>query len=134
MNGLTLLAIVTWIGIEAIRRLVAPVEVLGKPMPVIAAVDLVVSVIAFMVLHGGDRENLNLRGAVMHVVGDMLGSVAAIAAALIILPTGWTPIDPLLSILVALLILRSGWDIVRRVSHILLKGSPESVDVAKLRA
>lgn len=134
VNGLTLLAIVAWIGVEAIRRLVAPVEVLGKPMLIVAALGLLVNLIAFMVLHRGDRQNLNLRGAVAHVVGDMLGSVAAIAAALVILTTGWTPIDPLLSILVALLILRSGWDIVRRSGHILLEGSPEAMDVTKLRA
>lgn len=134
VNGLTLLAIVAWIGIEAVRRLIAPVEVLPKPMLAIAVLGLLVNLVVFLMLHRGNRHNLNVRGAAAHVMGDLLGSVAAIAVALIILATGWTPIDPLLSILVALLILRSGWDIVRRSAHVLLEGSPEAIDVDRLRA
>ena len=83
-------------------------------MLVIAVVGLAVNIAAFFVLHGADRENLNIKGAMLHVAGDLLGSAAAIAAALVILWTGWTPIDPLLSVLVALLILRSAWFLVRQ--------------------
>ncbi|MDZ7768912.1 MAG: cation transporter [Woeseiaceae bacterium] len=82
-------------------------------------------------LHGGDRENLNMRGAALHVLGDLLGSVAAIAAALVILATGWLPIDPLLSVVVAMLVLRSAWMLVRRSSHILLEGTPDWLDVRR---
>ena len=82
INGGTLLAIAAWIAVEAARRLFAPVEVLGGTMLVIAILGLLVNLGAFAILHGGSRENLNIRGAVLHVMGDLLGSVAAIVAAI----------------------------------------------------
>ncbi|PRY68244.1 cation diffusion facilitator family transporter [Halomonas ventosae] len=133
VNGLTLIAIVVWIFIEAIRRLLSPVAVMGTPMLAIAALGLVVNVVVFAILHAGDRDNLNIRGAALHVLGDLLGSVAAIVAALVILATGWMPIDPLLSVLVALLILRSAWKLTRESGHILLEGAPDELDAATLR-
>jgi cobalt-zinc-cadmium efflux system protein len=134
VNGLTLVAIVGWIAIEAVRRLLAPVEVLGGLMLAVAVLGLLVNLAAFAILHGGDRANLNIRGAALHVLGDLLGSVAAILGALVILWTGWMPIDPLLSLLVALLILRSAWLLVRRAGHILLEGAPDWLEVGELRA
>jgi len=134
VNGLSLLAIAAWIAIEAAFRLLQPVEVLARPMLVIAALGLVVNLLAFWILHRGERGNLNLDGALAHVIGDLLGSVAAIAAALIILATGWTPADPLLSVLVAALILRTGLRISREAGHILLQGAPEEVDMSQLEA
>ena len=133
VNGLALIAIVGWIVIEAIRRLFEPVEVLGGLMLAIAALGLLVNLVAFAILRGGDRANLNLQGAVLHVLGDLLGSVAAIVAALVILWTGWTPIDPLLSLFVALLILRSAWLLLRRSAHILLEGAPDWLEIEELR-
>ena len=133
VNGLALIAIVGWIAIEAIRRLLAPIEVLGGLMLAIAAVGLLVNVAAFAILRGGDRENLNLQGAALHVLGDLLGSIAAIVAALVILGTGWTPIDPLLSVFVALLILRSAWLLLRKSAHILLEGAPDWLKIDELR-
>jgi cobalt-zinc-cadmium efflux system protein len=133
VNGLTLIAIVGWIAIEAVRRLLSPVEVEGGLMLVIAVLGLVVNIAAFVILHRGDRENLNIRGAALHVLGDLLGSVAAIAGAVIIMTTGWMPIDPLLSLLVVLLIARSAWTLVRKSGHILLEGAPEWLDVGDLR-
>jgi cobalt-zinc-cadmium efflux system protein len=133
VNGLTLIAIVGSIAIEAVRRLFAPIEVLGGLMLVIAGLGLLVNLAAFEILRRGDRENLNVRGAALHVLGDLLGSVAAIVAALVILWTGWTPIDPLLSLLVAGLILRSAWGLLRKSAHILLEGAPDWLDVAELR-
>lgn len=134
VNGVTLIAIVGWILIEAVRRLLAPLEVLGGMMLAVAVAGLMVNVVAFLVLHGGDRENLNIRGAALHVIGDLLGSLAAIVAAGVILWTGWTPIDPLLSVFVAVLIARSTWLLVRKSAHILLEGTPDWPDVARLRA
>ena len=128
VNGLSLLFIVGWILVEAVDRFLAPTEVLGKTMLVVAAAGLVVNLIAFAVLHGGDRDNLNIRGAAVHVAGDLLGSVAAIVAALVIIYTGWTPIDPILSVAVAMLILRSAWILVKRSAHVLLEGAPEWLD------
>jgi cobalt-zinc-cadmium efflux system protein len=133
VNGLTLIAIVVWILIEAIRRLLSPVEVVGTTMLVIAALGLVVNMVVFAILHFGDRDNLNIRGAALHVLGDLLGSVAAIVAAVVILATGWMPIDPLLSVLVAMLILRSAWKLTRESGHILLEGAPDGLDAATLR-
>ena len=79
-------------------------------------------------LHGGDRDNLNIRGAALHVAGDLLGSVAAIVAAVVIIYTGWMAIDPLLSIAVAFLILKSAWALVQQSGHVLLEGAPAWLD------
>jgi cobalt-zinc-cadmium efflux system protein len=128
VNGLSLLVIVGWILFEAVVRFMDPPAVLGKTMLIIAAIGLIVNVIAFIVLHGGDRDNLNIRGAALHVAGDLLGSVAAIIAAVVIIYTGWMAIDPILSVAVAMLILRSAWTLVRRSAHVLLEGSPEWFD------
>jgi len=133
VNGVTLVAVVGWIAIEAVRRLFAPIEVLGGPMLAIAVTGLLVNLLALWILRRGAPSNLNLEGAAIHVLGDLLGSAAAIAAAAVILWTGWMPIDPLLSILVALLVLRSAWYIVRRSAHILLEGAPDWLDVEALR-
>lgn len=133
VNGLSLLVIVGWILFEAIARLVSPPDVMANTMLVVASAGLVVNLLSFYVLHGGDRDNLNIRGAVLHVAGDLLGSVAAIVAALIILYTGWMPIDPLLSVFVALLILRSAWQLVQRSAHILLEGAPEWLDIPSMK-
>ena len=133
INGGALLALTAWIGIEAVRRLLDPVEVLGGPMLVVAVIGLAINTAALLLLHGGDRHNLNMRGAALHVLGDLLGSVGAIVAAGVILLTGWTPIDPILSLLVALLILRSAWALVRGAWHVLMEGAPRGLDVAALR-
>lgn len=134
LNGVILIAIVAWIVFEAVQRLREPVEILGGLMLAVACVGLVVNVIAFAVLHGGNRENLNMRGALLHVLGDLLGSLAAIIAATVIILTGWTPIDPLLSVLVALLIARSAWMLVRQSTHVLLEGTPVEIDVSQLKS
>jgi cobalt-zinc-cadmium efflux system protein len=132
-NSGALLVIAAWIAVEAARRLLDPVPVLGGPMLAVAALGLLVNVAAFLVLRGGDREDLNLRGATLRIPGDLVGSLGAILAAGVILVTGWTPIDPILSILVALLILRGAWANLRRSSHVLMEGVPEGLDVARLR-
>lgn len=133
VNGLTLLAIVAWILIEAVRRLISPPEVMGETMLYVAIAGLLVNIVSFAILHGGDQDNLNMRGAALHVLSDLLGSVAAIAAALVIIYTGWMPVDPLLSIVVALLILRSALFIVRRSGHILLEGTPDWLNIEEMK-
>ena len=129
VNGLSLLLIVGWILYEAISRFITPQAVLGKTMLVVAAAGLLVNIAAFTILHRGDQDNLNIRGAALHVAGDLLGSVAAIVAAVVIIATGWMAIDPLLSIAVAMLILKSAWALVKRSAHVLLEGAPEWLDV-----
>ncbi len=132
VNGLSLIVIVGWILFEAVQRMIAPIHVMGETMLVVAAAGLVINIVAFYLLHGGDQENLNMRGAALHVAGDLLGSVAAIVAAIVILATGWMPIDPILSVVVAMLILRSAWILVRRSAHILLEGAPEGVESSQI--
>jgi cobalt-zinc-cadmium efflux system protein len=133
VNGLSLLAIVGWILFEAISRFMNPNEIIGETMLLVATAGLVVNLISFTVLHTGDQENLNIRGAALHVAGDLLGSVAAIVAALVIIYTGWTPIDPILSVVVAVLIFKSAWTLVKRSGHILLEGAPEWLDVPAMQ-
>jgi cobalt-zinc-cadmium efflux system protein len=133
VNGLSLLLIVGWILYEAFDRFVSPQPVLGKTMLVVAAAGLVVNIISFTVLHGGDRENLNIRGAAIHVAGDLLGSVAAIVAAVVIIYTGWMAIDPILSVAVALLILKSAWSLLKRSAHVLLEGAPDWLDTDSMQ-
>lgn len=133
VNGLSLLAIVGWILFEAVQRFITPSDVMGETMLVVASAGLVVNIIAFAVLHSGDKENLNIRGAALHVAGDLLGSVAAIIAAIVIIYSGWMAIDPILSIAVAMLILRSAWSLVRRSAHVLLEGAPDWLDVPAMQ-
>ena len=118
---------------EAIRRLRTPGEVLAGPMLAVAVVGLAVNVVVFWILHRGDQSHVNIKGATLHVLGDLLGSVAAIVAALVIHFTGWMAIDPILSVLVCLLILRSAWALLRGAFHILMEGTPPDVDIAVLR-
>lgn len=127
-NGITIFAIALWIIYEAFVRFIDPAPVLAGPMLWVAAAGLCVNIAAFFVLHGGDRESLNMRGAIVHVLGDLLGSVAAITAALIILTTGWTAADPILSVLVALLIVSTAWRLMRDAAHVLLEGTPPGLD------
>lgn len=132
INGSALIGLSLWIVVEAIRRFFAPVEVLGVPMMIVAVLGLAINVVAFFVLQSGSRENLNMRGALLHVLADILGSVAAISAAIVIVFTGWTPIDPLLSIFVSLLIVRGAWRLVTSSWHVLMEGTPEGFDVGAM--
>lgn len=134
VNGLAMIALVAWIIFEAAQRLYTPVEVLGGLMLWVAVGGLLVNCLAFWLLHRGSRDNLNIRGAAVHVAGDLLGSVAAIAAAGVIIATGWTPIDPLLSLVVAVLVLRSAWFITRQSAHILMEGAPDNLTPELIRA
>jgi len=131
-NGLALFAIAGWIVYEAIVRLTGTPHVDGGIMVGVALAGLAVNIGAFWLLQGADRENLNVRGAAIHVLGDLLGSVAALVAGAVILLTGWMPIDPLLSLLVAAIIVRSGWHVVAASAHILLEGAPKELDTREI--
>jgi cobalt-zinc-cadmium efflux system protein len=130
VNGLGLLVIAAWIVVEAASRLRSPVTILAGPMLAVAVAGFVVNVIVYLVLRRG--TDINTRGALAHVLGDLLGSVAAILAAAVILATGWTAADPLLSIVVAVLIVRTGWHVTREAGHALLEGTPPDFDAAKV--
>lgn len=127
VNGLALLGLSGWIVVASVQRLLEPAPVLAGTMLVVAVLGFIANLAAFLVLRDGE-DTLNLRGALLHVLGDLLGSAAAIAAALVIHATGWTPVDPILSAFVALLILRGGWRVTRESAHILLEGTPRDLD------
>ncbi len=133
VNGMSLLLIAVWIVIEAAQRFLEPVVVMATPMLVIAVLGLFINIIVFKILSGGDQENLNLKSAMIHVMGDLLGSVAAILAAILIMVFGWFWADPVLSVLVALLILKSGWQVVKKSAHILIEGTPAGVDEQQVK-
>ncbi|MBT9555511.1 MAG: cation transporter [Myxococcales bacterium] len=130
-NGISLLAVALWIVLEAIHRLADPVPILPIPMLIVAGAGLLVNLGVYAILSGG--HDLNSRGAIAHVLGDLLGSVAAIVAGVIILATGWTPIDPILSVTVALLIVRTGWSLTVESAHTLLEGSPDGFDAGLVK-
>jgi cobalt-zinc-cadmium efflux system protein len=134
VNAAALVLIVILIVWEAVQRFVSPHEVMGIPMLIIAIAGLVANVFCFWILHRGEEEkNINVRAAALHVLGDLLGSVGAIIAAIVILTTGWTPIDPILSVLVSVLVLRSAWRLLKESFHELLEGAPQEIDIDKLR-
>lgn len=131
-NGASLLLLVAWIVWEAIGRLRVPSEVLTGPMLLVACIGLLVNVAGAAILWRGDRDDGNLRGALLHVIGDLLGSIGAIAAAIGIMFTGWNILDPILSILVAALVVRSAWGLVADSINILLQAVPRGLDARAL--
>ena len=135
-NGLTLMVVAAWIVFEAVARFVSPLPIQSTGMLVIATLGLIINiVVAIMMFKGGDtHDNLNMRGAFLHVISDLLGSVAAIIAALAVKWYGWTWADPLISVLVALLVLRSGFMVLREAAHVLMEGTPRQIDPAHIRA
>lgn len=133
-NGASLLLLVAWIIWEAIGRINAPQEVLAGPMLIVAAIGLMVNLWGAWVLSRGTKGDTNLKGAFLHVIGDLLGSVGAIAAAIGIMLTGWTLLDPILSVLVAALVVRSAWSLVRDSLRVLLQAVPRGLDARKAEA
>lgn len=135
-NAATLVAISVYIFWEAINRLGNPPEIKSGPMLVVAIGGLVANAASAWVLMrgGGHEENLNTRGAFLHVVGDLLGSVGAIVAAVVMLSTGWYLADPLLSAGIGLLILWGSWRLLRESVDVLLEATPKGIDMAELRA
>ncbi|MCU6670674.1 CDF family zinc transporter ZitB [Enterobacteriaceae bacterium H4N4] len=133
VNAIALVVITIFIVWEAIQRFMEPQPVAGATMMVVAVAGLIANIVAFWILHRGSEEkNLNVRAAALHVLGDLLGSVGAIVAALVILWTGWTPVDPILSVLVSCLVLRSAWRLLQESVNELLEGAPASLDIAAL--
>ena len=134
VNAVALMLLVAWIAYEAALRLLHPAPVLAGPMMAVAVLGLLVNGGVFYMLMQGDREHVNIKGALLHVMGDLLGSVAAIVAAGIIWLTGWTPIDPILSVLLSALVLRAAWSLLRNSLHILMEGAPLGLDTDEMRA
>jgi cobalt-zinc-cadmium efflux system protein len=133
INALLMLAVVALLVPAALRRLQSPTEVQGAGVLLVAAVGLIVNLVVLRILRGADRGALNTRGALLHVIGDLLGSVAALVAGGVILLTGWMPIDPLLSLLIAALILVSALRLVRDALHVLMEAVPKGIDLDGIR-
>lgn len=136
VNAATLVAVCVYIFWEAFRRLGDPPAVASGPMLAVAAAGLAANVASAWILQrgGGHDENLNTRSAFLHVVGDMLGSVGAIAAALIMLATGWYLADPILSVGIGLLILWGAWRLLRESVDVLLEATPRGIDPRAVQA
>ncbi|MEK4009691.1 cation diffusion facilitator family transporter [Peribacillus sp. FSL M8-0224] len=134
LNGITLIAISLYIFYEAYQRLMDPPEVQSIGMLLISVLGLIVNIIAAAILMKADKDsNLNVRSAFLHVLGDMLGSVGAIVAALLIMFFGWGIADPIASIIVAILIIISGWRVTRESFHVLMEGTPSQIDIQKVK-
>lgn len=131
-NGVTIVAISLWIFYEAFQRLQDPPEVLGGWMMAVAVVGLLVNLAGALILTRSAGENLNMQGALRHVMADLLGSVGVIVAALIILVTGWSYADPLISAFIGLLILASSYKLLKDSVGILLESSPPGIDAAEV--
>lgn len=128
INSLIMLALVTFIVYEAWQRFTEPRQIQGTMVFVVAAIGLVVNLaVGWLLMHG--EESLNRSAALLHVAGDALGSVAALAAGLVIMFTGWTPIDPILSVVISLLILISTLNLLRKSLHVLMEGVPSHIDL-----
>lgn len=130
-NGVTLVLISFYIFYEAFGRFSDPPAVASGGMLAIAVIGLLVNIlVAWILMRGGDtEENLNLRAAFLHVLGDLLGSVGAITAALLILFFGWSLADPIASVIVAILVLLSGWRVTKDAIHVLMEGTPRNVEI-----
>lgn len=134
VNGAALLVISGFIFLEAWERLREPVVIDGTIMLVVAALGLAVNVVGALLLHSHAHDNLNVRGAYLHVLGDLLGSVGAIIAGVVVLTTGWAPIDAIASAVIALLILYGAWNLVREAADVLLESVPSHVDMDAILA
>jgi cobalt-zinc-cadmium efflux system protein len=133
VNGAALIGIAIWIVVEAVHRLRAPAPVESGILMAVAAGGFLVNLVALRILHGAHEHSLNTRGAYLHVLSDLLGSVAALGAGAVIYLTGWTPIDPILSVALSLLILHGAWRLVRESTDILLEAVPRHVSMAEVR-
>ncbi|WP_432681240.1 cation diffusion facilitator family transporter [Bacillus velezensis] len=134
INGVALIVISLYIIYEAIKRFSHPPEVATTGMLTISIIGLAVNIlVAWIMLNGGDtKNNLNIRGAYLHVISDMLGSVGAILAAILIIFFGWSWADPAASVIVAILVLRSGYHVTKDSIHVLMEGTPENIDVTDI--
>ena len=132
VNALTQFVLVGFIAYEAVSRLMHPGAILSGVMLVVAMVGLLVNLLVLRVLHGHAHDDVNMAGASLHVLGDLLGSFGAVLAALAVRYMGWNWADPMLSLLVSLLILGGAWRLLRKSAHILLEGVPEDLDVGEV--
>jgi len=131
-NAVALLGVAGWIVFEAVQRIADPREIHGEGMLITAGVGLAVNVVAAWLLMASAEGNLNVRAALYHVMGDALGSVAALIAGAAILTTGWTQVDPLASLVIALLLTVGAVRLLRESGHVLMEGAPGDIDLPSI--
>ncbi|CAN5612197.1 CDF family zinc transporter CzcD [soil metagenome] len=129
VNGIALVLISLWVIYEAYQRWHAPQEVKGFQMTAVAVGGLIVNIIAAFLLRGGHQHDLNMRGAWLHVIGDLLGSVAAIIAGVLILAFGWIWADAATSVLISLIIIFGAWNLIKESVNVLLEGTPAHINL-----
>ena len=134
LNGLLLLGVGAYVVVEAVRRIGDPPDIHSGWMLSIAAIGLVANVVSLAVLHAGQGESMNTRGAYLEVLGDALGSVAVIVAGVLIATTGWTGADVVASLAIGALVLPRAWGLLREALDVLLEAAPRGVDLAQVRA
>lgn len=134
INGIALVLLSFWVMYEAIQRWQSPPEVSGARLTIIAAGGLLINIVAAKLLHSGHKHDLNLRGAWLHVMGDLLGSVTAIAAGVLITAFGWLWADPVCSVLISLIIIFGSWRLIIDSVNVLLEGTPAHINLAAVEA
>ena len=132
VNAIVLLVVAGGILVETYRRLLAPPEILGGPMLVVALLGLAVNLVCARLLHHAAGQSLNVRAAYFEVLGDALSSAGVVIAALVVVGTGWTPADPLVSGAIALVIVPRTWRLLRQAVNVLLEGTPAHLDLGEI--
>jgi cobalt-zinc-cadmium efflux system protein len=132
-NALLLVAVAVWVLIMAVERLRTPIEIQSSLMLIVAVVGLLANLAALLVLRPAQSKSLNMRGAYLEVFGDVVGSLAVIIAAVLIMITGWTPIDAIASLAIVMLIIPRAWSLLREVVDVLLEATPRGVDLDEVR-
>jgi cobalt-zinc-cadmium efflux system protein len=132
-NALLLVGVAVWVLIKAVDRLRDPVEIDGGLMLVVAVVGVLANLAGLLVLRPAQAKSLNMRGAYLEVLGDLIGSLAVVAAAVVILLTGWMPVDAIVSLLIVVVIIPRAWALLREVVDVLLEATPRGVDLAEVR-
>ncbi|SFD32706.1 cobalt-zinc-cadmium efflux system protein [Bosea sp. CRIB-10] len=133
-NAVVLLVLTVYILYEAYRRFQNPPEIVGGPMLAVAVVGLCVNLVSMKLLSGGSSESLNVKGAYFEVLSDMLGSLGVIVAAIVVMATGWTIVDPIVGAGIGLFIVPRTWSLLKQAVHILLEGTPPEIDLRLLEA
>lgn len=134
INGVVLVLLSLWVMWEAYERWAEPPEINGLGLTIVAIGGLIVNVIAAKLLHAGHKHDLNMRGALLHVLGDLLGSVAAIAAGVLVLGFGWLWADPICSVLISLIIIFGAGRLILDSANVLLEGTPSHIDLNAVKA
>ena len=132
VNGLTLVALIIWITVESVQRLINPEAMNPWPTLIVATLGFVVNLIAFRLLHDTSGDT-NIRSAALHVLGDLLGSVAAMVAAIVVMTLGWLYADPVLTLAIVVILSRGAYGVLKESAHILLEGVPAGVNLAQIK-